>query len=92
MSIPRRRIVITVGLFIVILAAGILLYLRSLQTAPVVIGSGEVTPEATSDLPTGEIAFISKRAGNWEIYAMNADGSQQHDRGQRAKGTHSSSS
>ncbi len=31
-----------------------------------------------AQMPTGRLAFASKRDGNWEIYVMNADGSDQH--------------
>jgi dipeptidyl aminopeptidase/acylaminoacyl peptidase len=31
-----------------------------------------------AQMPKGRLAFASKRDGNWEIYLMNADGSDQH--------------
>lgn len=86
----QKRMSIRVGwriglvgvLLVVVGIAVVYLYLRSVQEAPVIVGSGtpEFTPEATAEdtaesTPTGEIAFMSHRDGNWEIYAMNADGS-----------------
>ena len=48
------------------------------------LGCGSSTPAAeptpTVDNSTmSRIAFVSKRVGNWEIYVMNADGSDQRN-------------
>ena len=40
-------------------------------------GTAETEPSAPPSLSGGKIAFVSDRDGNWEIYVMNADGSNQ---------------
>ena len=49
------------------------------SAAPVVAAQTQVAPVPTSEpglsQPSGRIAFSSDRDGNWEIYAINVDGS-----------------
>ena len=56
------------------LAAGALMALA------LACGSGpEPTPTPTPDNSMSRIAFATNRDGNWEIYVMNADGSDPHN-------------
>ncbi|GAH70395.1 unnamed protein product, partial [marine sediment metagenome] len=52
-------------------------YLRYLFTKEIEEEIAEEITEETKKTEIGKIAFVSDRDGNWEIYVMNADGSEQ---------------
>ena len=74
----RRRIILTsILLIIVILVVGFFVIRQRIQSAAVPFGT-----------PNGEIAFVSNRDGNWDLFVLDtegnlrnltADGSDKHD-------------
>lgn len=59
----RRRLVGLVGAAVVTLVAVALLIINALQTDPIPLGA-----------PSGELAFISNRDGDWDIYTLDTEG------------------
>lgn len=85
-----RRILTGALVLLVMVIIGALLIYVLLQTAPVTVNTvrSEETPDATAEATdepaadlqiagggAGEIAFLSNRDGNWEIYAISGDAS-----------------
>lgn len=71
-TIPYRFLPVVIGAIIVIFASSIFAVLP-----PPILSNQSPSAFATFPGENGKIAFVSTRDGNYEIFAMNADGGEQ---------------